>query len=468
MYRHFTRALAALAIIFLSLSPIARATGAPPSDDDCICTPRVNLTGAGAMHHWFSTADASGQVTVTLITPVVGQDAQTVRARVFDAGNNQVGEVSVGYGQNSDPSVVHRGSVIVTGAAGASYRVDVDAPVMVFGARYWMRFDGASDLSIDSGFNNIEGGRATWLVNVDAGDSLGMRIFTQGITGADAQPSVNPYPVRYQWIAPNGDAEAIGSLSVIQPNPPGFIDAVIPPPAALTPGTWRLRLQTLSFAAPGFDYRLEKTTGVDTRLHLEHGSAGRDTGGQIRLVDEHGNPFTGPVDFTFGFGESLTFTITGGLFESTNSGDVFPIPVSITPPAGLVATPAQFDVLPPCDGFFDHTVVIAPPQSPTVAVEASPHALWPPNNKMVTIQASVDASDGSSIELVSITSNEPGGAADITGAMFGTDDRTFQLRAQRLGGGNGRIYTITYRATNAGGSTTATTTVVVPHDQGKK
>lgn len=108
---------------------------------------------------------------------------------------------------------------------------------------------------------------------------------------------------------------------------------------------------------------------------------------------------------------------------------------------------------------------------PALTVNMSPNEIWPPNNKMVTVTANISLSDtcdaNPHVVLVSITCNEALGSGDIQGATFNTDDRSFQLRATRAGGGNGRIYTITYRATDASGnSTTRTATVVVPHDQG--
>ena len=43
------------------------------------------------------------------------------------------------------------------------------------------------------------------------------------------------------------------------------------------------------------------------------------------------------------------------------------------------------------------------------------------------------------------------------------------LRAERSGKGNGRIYLITYSATDSSGNTSfAEATVIVPHDQGNK
>ena len=56
---------------------------------------------------------------------------------------------------------------------------------------------------------------------------------------------------------------------------------------------------------------------------------------------------------------------------------------------------------------------------------------------------------------------------DIQGAVLGTDDRQFSLAATREGGNlAGRVYTLTYSATDGSGNkATASTTVTVPHDQ---
>lgn len=114
---------------------------------------------------------------------------------------------------------------------------------------------------------------------------------------------------------------------------------------------------------------------------------------------------------------------------------------------------------------------------PTLTVSLSPSVLWPPNHQMVTIAATIIASDDSGaapdIELVSIVSSEPDNdigdghtTSDIQDAAFGTDDRTFKLRAERSGRGAGRIYTVTYRTRDAAGNTTgAQAVVVVPHSR---
>ena len=117
---------------------------------------------------------------------------------------------------------------------------------------------------------------------------------------------------------------------------------------------------------------------------------------------------------------------------------------------------------------------------PTLVLTAFPSILWPPNHGMVTVTIDVEVSDDSDpdpqVILVSATSSEPDDAKgggdgktqnDIQGAELGTDDREVLLRAERAGNGPGRIYTLTYRATDqVGNSVEQGVTVTVPHDQG--
>ncbi|WP_236284264.1 OmpL47-type beta-barrel domain-containing protein [Paenibacillus allorhizoplanae] len=104
--------------------------------------------------------------------------------------------------------------------------------------------------------------------------------------------------------------------------------------------------------------------------------------------------------------------------------------------------------------------------APVLSVQLGKMSIWPPNHKMVPINATLLSSDdGSEIEsvvLTSITSNLPdsGRGGDIQ-ANFGTGDTSFSVRAEK-----GSIYTITYTAIDkAGNKTVVTATVTVPHDQ---
>jgi hypothetical protein len=126
------------------------------------------------------------------------------------------------------------------------------------------------------------------------------------------------------------------------------------------------------------------------------------------------------------------------------------------------------------------------------SLTASPSILWPPNKKMIPVTLTVQATDAMglpSCKLVSITGNDGATANDwlITGLL------TARLRAERAGHdrdqnndrNNGRdpesdhererdhsrnadrTYTLTVQCTDAAGnSSSATTTVIVPHDRG--
>lgn len=109
---------------------------------------------------------------------------------------------------------------------------------------------------------------------------------------------------------------------------------------------------------------------------------------------------------------------------------------------------------------------------PSLSVSLSPPVLWPPDHRLVPIEAVVTASDACkpvTTSRLSITSNEPAdGLGDgNTEIDIQGDSDAFSLRAERSGLGPGRVYTATYRAREIGegGKTTvATATVVVPHN----
>lgn len=108
--------------------------------------------------------------------------------------------------------------------------------------------------------------------------------------------------------------------------------------------------------------------------------------------------------------------------------------------------------------------------APIVTIQLDKTSLWPANHKMVTVRAAVYSSDAASgiesVVLSSITSNEAdSGEGDIL-ADIGTEADSFLLRAERVGSGTGRVYTVTYMATDhAGNKKLTSVTVTVPHDR---
>ncbi len=118
--------------------------------------------------------------------------------------------------------------------------------------------------------------------------------------------------------------------------------------------------------------------------------------------------------------------------------------------------------------------------APAISCRAIPNLLWPPNHRMVRVTVTVDINDQGSgpseFQLISVVSNEPDNGLgdgdqpnDIQGWVIGSPSVTGGLRAERSGQGKGRIYTLTYRASDAAGNhATCIATVVVPHDMRKK
>ena len=120
---------------------------------------------------------------------------------------------------------------------------------------------------------------------------------------------------------------------------------------------------------------------------------------------------------------------------------------------------------------------------PEISITVSPGILWPPNHKMVPINVTVTVSDDKdpnpSYHIESIVMNEgdetntyePGsdvmiGDGNTTNDIQIDSSGNISLRAERSGKGNGRIYTITYIATDAAGNTTTESAVVlVPHNR---
>jgi hypothetical protein len=133
------------------------------------------------------------------------------------------------------------------------------------------------------------------------------------------------------------------------------------------------------------------------------------------------------------------------------------------------------------DGFQDSepdyvTITVADDTPPGICLSASPQTLWPPNHKMVPVTIAVSASDNydpaPSCEIISVASNEPEngpGDGNTSPDLEVTGDLTVDLRAERSGSGNGRVYTIEVECTDASDNSSQDTVEVhVPHDQGDR
>ena len=129
----------------------------------------------------------------------------------------------------------------------------------------------------------------------------------------------------------------------------------------------------------------------------------------------------------------------------------------------------------------DISVVVIDTTAPTLAPVADRTILWPPNHQMADVTIWANASDnggGTLILSAVITSNEPeeglgdgDEAPDWTLPVIdqNTGVITMQLRAERSGSGDGRVYTVTITAVDESGNSSQTTLeIIVPHDKPKK
>ncbi|MGH7259797.1 MAG: CARDB domain-containing protein [Nitrospiraceae bacterium] len=114
--------------------------------------------------------------------------------------------------------------------------------------------------------------------------------------------------------------------------------------------------------------------------------------------------------------------------------------------------------------------------NPPLCSQAVPSTarLWPPNHKLVTIaiQGVTDPdNDPITIRVTGITQDEPVnglGDGDTSPDGFGVSTAQAQVRKERSGAGNGRVYAIAFTADDGkGGTCTGSVSVGVPHDQGQ-
>jgi 6-phosphogluconolactonase len=192
--------------------------------------------------------------------------------------------------------------------------------------------------------------------------------------------------------------------------------------------------------------------------------------GALTLVP--GSPFAVPgALFPSGMATNQAGTI---LYVTSGNGNVYGY--SITANGALTAVPGSpFST---GAGGFPESLTVFPPKSccpaPSISgVSATPDVLWPPNHKFVDVTINYTVTDSCPNTCVlTVASNEPvNGTGDGNSSPDWEviDAKHVRLRAERAGGGTGRIYTITITCANdtTEKSSTETVTVLVPHNQGK-
>jgi hypothetical protein len=180
-------------------------------------------------------------------------------------------------------------------------------------------------------------------------------------------------------------------------------------------------------------------------------------------------------------GDELTVTweIDGEFFEEQtvpSGGEITMADVSIESTFLLGTTVVKVTV---SDGEADPvscetSITVEDTTPPEIeSITPSKSYLWPPNHKMKSVSFDVEASDicgEVTTRIISIESNEPEndtGDGNTEPDWEITDDLEADLRAERSGSGEGRVYTVTVEATDESGNTaTSTATVKVQKSQG--
>jgi hypothetical protein len=101
---------------------------------------------------------------------------------------------------------------------------------------------------------------------------------------------------------------------------------------------------------------------------------------------------------------------------------------------------------------------------------AQPNTLWPPNHKFnsIALQGITDPDgDALTLNITGISQDEPVNAAGDgnTGPDAIIDGDQAQLRSERAGGGNGRVYSIYFTADDGVDQCTGSVSVSVPHNR---
>jgi Leucine-rich repeat (LRR) protein len=280
-------------------------------------------------------------------------------------------------------------------------------------------------------------------------------------------------PLTYRWL--EGGVE----LAATQPvGPGGEADLDLSTLASLALGEHTLTLEVSDGEETSTDDMI-LTVGNAAPIPAPTGGGTYPFGSTI-LLGGQVSDFDGDlVGFEWEEGTELLFDG----FVQTTSGDA---PVDLSP-IGIssFSLDSHTVTLVVCDGVNDPVtkdieIEVIDTADPTLAPVPDQTILWPPNHDMVEVTIEVNAHDNSGDPVVltaSVTSSEPlddlgDGSTEADWTIPVIDQVngliTAQLRAERSGSGDDRVYTISITGTDSSGnSSEAQVEIVVPHSKKK-
>jgi len=213
----------------------------------------------------------------------------------------------------------------------------------------------------------------------------------------------------------------------------------------------------------------------------------------VNVVDTTAPVVTAPADVTVYTGAgstSCSVTVSNatlgtasasdscqGSIATTRSG----VPAGNSFPAGQTTITYSATDASNNTGTATQKVTVIDNTAPVITLNGQSPSMWPPNHKYKTFQVTdfvTSASDNcdanlgvGSVVIEQVTSDETengnGDGNTSNDIVIAANCKSVQLRAERDGGGDGRVYTIKFKVTDASGNVTrATATVVVPHNPG--
>jgi uncharacterized repeat protein (TIGR01451 family) len=165
---------------------------------------------------------------------------------------------------------------------------------------------------------------------------------------------------------------------------------------------------------------------------------------------------------------SPTTSLSSSSDVNINAPGTYHVVWSATDPSGNIGTATR-------------TVVVVDTIPPTLTLNSYAPSMWPANHKYQTFNLTsfvTGASDScntalgiNNVVIEKVTSDETengnGDGNTMNDIVLAADCKSVQLRAERDGGGNGRVYTITFKVSDGYNVTRATAKVVVPHNPGE-
>ena len=133
----------------------------------------------------------------------------------------------------------------------------------------------------------------------------------------------------------------------------------------------------------------------------------------------------------------------------------------------------------PCGSATTTAATLTTCSPPVITLSNNTLSMWPPNHAyhsfnvtdfVASATSNCFGNITSSVIITKVTSDETengnGDGNTLNDIIIAANCKSVQLRSERNGGGDGRVYTITFQVTDAAGNvTTATATVTVPQSQ---